>query len=117
MSRILIADADALLRAALGLVLQKKLGVTEIVEVTDPDQLETSLEEGQPDAIVLDYNLPGLAEAGGLARYRPLMPAPVIALSIRTEDGPSALAAGADDFIYKSFAPEQVLAIIKKYVA
>jgi len=114
MSRILIADADAPLRTAFSLILQKKLGVSEVREATNLGQLQSCLNEWQPDVILLDYKLPGLAEAGGLAKYLPILPGPVIALSIRTEDGPAALAAGADDFIHKSFAPEQVLAIIKR---
>ena len=114
MSRILIADADAALRTAFSLILQKKLDVSEINEVADLVHLQSCLDEWQPDVILLDCNLPGLPQAGGLAACRSSLPAPVIALSIRAEDGPPALAAGADGFIHKSFAPEQVLAVIKQ---
>jgi DNA-binding response OmpR family regulator len=114
MSRILIADTDTALCTAFSLILQKRLGVSEIKEVTSLAQLQSCLSEWQPDIILLDCNLPGLSQVGGLAAYRPTLPMPVIALSIRTEDGPLALAAGADDFIHKSFVPEQVLEIIKK---
>lgn len=114
MSRILIADADVALCTAFSLILQKKLGVSELKEVDNLAQLQSCLKTWQPDVILLDCNLPGLPQAGGLAAYCPTLPAPIIALSIRTEDGPLALAAGAVDFIHKSFAPEQVLAIIKK---
>ena len=114
MSRILIAEADATLRTAFGLILQKKLGVSEVKEAANLAQLQSCLGKWQPDVILLDYNLPGLAAAGGLATCRRILPVPVIALSIRAEDGPAALAAGADDFIHKSFTPERVLAIIKK---
>ena len=62
-----------------------------------------------PDVVLLDCSLPGLPQAGGLAAVRPtLLPVPAIALSIRAEDGPLALAAGADDFIHKFFAPEKI---------
>ena len=114
MSRILIADADAALCAAFSLILPKKLGVSEIKEVTTLAQLQSCLAEWQPDVILLDCSLPGLLPAGGLAAVRSTLLVPVIALSIRTEDGPLALAAGADDFIHKSLAPERVLEIIKK---
>jgi DNA-binding response OmpR family regulator len=117
MSRILIADADTALCTAFSLILQKKLGVSEIKEATNLAQLQGCLGGWQPDVILLDCNLPGLSQAGGLTAYCPTLPAPVIALSIRAEDGPLALAAGADDFIHKSFAPEQVLEIIKKRLA
>jgi DNA-binding response OmpR family regulator len=117
MVRILIAEADAALRTAFGLVLRKKLGTSDIKEAANLVQLHGCLGQWQPDLILLDYNLPGLAEAGGLAKCRPTWPGAVIALSIRTEDGPPALAAGADDFIPKSFAPEHVLAIINKNLA
>ena len=80
-------------------------------------QLQSCLTDWQPDVVLLDCSLPGLSQAGGLAAIRPTLPVPVIALSIRTEDGPLALAAGADDFIHKSFAPEQVLEIIQKRLA
>ena len=117
MSRILVADADTALCTAFSLILQKKLGVSEIKEVANLAELQSCLAELQPDVILLDCNLPGLSHAGGLAAYRPALPVPVIALSIRTEDGPLALAAGADDFIHKSFVPEQVLEVIKKRLA
>jgi DNA-binding NarL/FixJ family response regulator len=117
MSRILIADANGPVRTAFGLILQKKLGVSEIKEATNLTQLQSCLAEWQPDVILLDCQLPGLVEAGGLTTYRPSLPGSVIALSIRPEDGPPALAAGVDDFIPKSFTPEQVLAIIKKNLA
>ena len=114
MARILIAEADAALRTAFRLVLQKRLGLSEIKEAANLAQLQGWLGQWRPDLILLDYNLPGLAAAGGLAKCRPALPGAVIVLSIRAEDGPDALAAGANDFIPKSFAPEQVLAIIRK---
>jgi DNA-binding response OmpR family regulator len=88
--------------------------VSEVKEAANLAQLQSWLDRWQPDLILLDYSLPGLAEAGGLIKCRSSWPGPVIALSIRTEDGPLALATGANDFIPKSFAPEQLLAIIKK---
>jgi len=117
MSRILIADADAALRTAFSLILQKKLDVSEIKEVADLAHLQSCLDEWLPDVILLDCHLPGLTQVGGLAAYCPTLPIPVIALSIRTEDSPPALAAGAVGFIHKSLAPEQVLAVIKQSLA
>jgi DNA-binding response OmpR family regulator len=114
MSRVLIADADPALRTAFGLILQKKLGISEMKVVASLSQLQSCLQTWQPDIILLDYSLPGLPEAGGLAAHCSALPKPIIVLSIRAEDGPLALVDGADDSICKSFAPEQVLAIIKR---
>lgn len=113
MAGVLIADADASLRAAFSLILRKRIGVSEVREAANLVQLQSRLERWQPDLILLDYRLPGLAEVGGLAKYRSVLSAPVIALSIRAEDGPAALLAGADEFIHKSFPPDRALAIIQ----
>ena len=95
--------------------------------------LEVSVEsEGQaalgaalgqiPDAIVLDVMLPGMDGLAILRRLRAdsrTQNIPVIVLSAKgqREDRETALSCGADQFITKPFANDEVVAAVKGFVS
>ena len=60
MARILIAEADAALRIAFRLILQKRLGVSEIKEAANLAQLQSCLDQWRPDLILLDVMMPDM---------------------------------------------------------
>lgn len=72
-------------------------------------------QEGQWDLILLDIMLPGINGLEVLRRIRKLSSVPVILLTARgdTLDKVSGLDAGADDYLPKPFAIEELLARIR----
>ena len=71
--------------------------------------LKKQAEAQRPDAILLDWELPGRDSQELIAILHKLEPRPrVIAMSSKLEKGRVALAAGADAFISKGETPERV---------
>jgi two-component system, OmpR family, response regulator MprA len=90
-------------------------GYSVAVAASGDDALARTLER-PPDAIVLDVMMPGL---DGLEVARRLRAAgdnvPILMLTARDEiaDRVNGLEAGADDYLVKPFAPEELLARVK----
>ncbi|HEX2998492.1 MAG TPA: response regulator, partial [Anaerolineales bacterium] len=59
MLNILIADPDPATRKALALLLRRKLGIEDIVEVDDVETLIRTLASEPPDLLLLDWRLYG----------------------------------------------------------
>lgn len=113
--RILIADDQAQVRSALRLLLEQQPGVEVVGEAADATGLLRVVETKPADALLLDWELPGLAPPHllRLLRYeRPLLH--IIAMSSRPEARRAAIDSGTDAFISKSDAPEMVLAALDK---
>lgn len=58
MPRFMIADADPASRKAIFLWLIYKMGIDEIVEAADGNELVKQMDESQPDIILMDWGLP-----------------------------------------------------------
>jgi DNA-binding NarL/FixJ family response regulator len=116
MTRVLIAAGDGALRSALSLVLRKRLPVTIVGEAVNRYELCTNTAALQPDLVILDWALPEFQGAGDLAVYHAKYPAShIVALSVCAEDGPSLLAAGADGFVHKGAAPDQLIGLLQLF--
>ena len=77
-------------------------------------------ESFQPDAVVLDINLPDIAGFEVLRRMRTLNPSVcVLFLTARdaVEDRIAGITAGADDYVTKPFSMEEVLARLRGLAA
>ena len=84
-----------------------------------PAELPPRLEDSQADCVLLDLNLPGDDGLALLARWRDAGHAvPVIVITARTalQDRLAGLDGGADDFLVKPFAPEELLSRIRAVV-
>lgn len=113
--RILIADDQDQVRFALRVLLRKQPGLQVVAETPDGPALLAQLRVAAPDLLLLDWELPGLAEAGGLLALRQSCPGlQVVALSSRSGARKLALAAGADAFVSKGDPPERLLAVIRR---
>jgi DNA-binding NarL/FixJ family response regulator len=112
MIRILIADPDSATRKALALLLRRKLGESEIVEVDGVETLIRTLADTAPDLLLLDWRLygsPAPETCRLLQRAYPQLK--IILLSVNAEDATAAKEAGAS-FIYKGASPDELIATL-----
>lgn len=112
MIRILIADPDSATRKALALLLKRKLGEDEIIEVDGVETLIRTLADTAPDLLLLDWRLygsPAPETCRLLQRAYPTLR--IILLSINAEDAAAAKEAGAA-FVYKGASPDELIATL-----
>jgi len=112
MIRILIADPDSATRKALALLLRRKLGTEQIVEVDSVETLIRALAGTPPDLVMLDWRLygsPAPETCRLLQRAYPELK--IILLSVDADDAVAAKEAGAA-FIYKGASPDELIATL-----
>ena len=112
--KILVVDDERAVRESLRRALELEGYDIELAE--DGRQALERLEQAQPDAVILDVLMPG---TDGLEVCRVLRSRgsrlPVLMLTARTqvEDRVEGLDAGADDYLTKPFALEELLARVR----
>ena len=111
--KVLIADDDRQILRALRIT----LGAHGYDVVTAPNgraALEAAIRE-HPDVIVLDLGMPGLTGIEVIEGLRGWSTVPILVVSGRSEswDKVEALDAGADDYVTKPFAADELLARIR----
>jgi DNA-binding NarL/FixJ family response regulator len=112
--RILVADGDPNVRFGLAVLLGQGAGFCVQGQAAEARQLLDRVEGGCPDAIVLDWQLQGMAVETLLARIRALCPGvALVVLSAGVGARRVALAAGADRFVSKSEPPAGLIAAIR----
>jgi len=108
--RILIADDQVRVRQALRVLLTQQPGVRVIGEAADGEELLAQVGVKAADLALIDWELPGLVEAGGLPALRCLCPTlQVVVLSGRTGVRSAAQSVGVDAFVSKGDPPESLL--------
>ena len=113
MTRILIIEDEPALARALAITLNARGYETEVA-VTGAAGLDL-VASCHPDLILLDLGLPDLDGMAILAAVRGWSQVPVVVLSARqtSHDKVAALDAGADDYVSKPFAMDELLARIR----
>jgi two-component system response regulator MprA len=112
--QLLVVDDDAAVREALAVVLA--LDGFEVTTAEDGREAIRTLQSERPDAIVLDILMPGI---DGLEVCRRIRAAgdrtPVLMLTARAEvaERVAGLEAGADDYLVKPFAREELIARLR----
>lgn len=110
---ILIIEDDATIRTAL----VRSLGARNHSTMTAPTALAglENLVAHRPDVVLLDLGLPDLDGAALLSMIRSVSDVPVIVVSARDEGAGivAVLDAGADDYLVKPFAADQLEARIR----
>ena len=108
--RVLLADDQAPVRSALGLLLAQELDIDVVGEADASNSLLHRVEQTRPDLVLLDWELPGTAPTL-LPALRARCPGiKVIALSGQPGARQAALHAGADAFVSKMDPAEYLLA-------
>lgn len=113
MTFVLVVDDDPAMRRTLRINLRAR--DYDVEEAADGRSALQIVDERMPDVILLDLGLPDLDGVSVLRRLREFTQVPVIVVSARTEsdDKVEALDLGADDFVTKPFAIEELLARIR----
>ncbi len=111
--RILIVDDDAQILKALRINLAAR-GYEVTLARTGPEALDQAA-KSRPDLVVLDLGLPGLSGIQVIEGLRGWTDLPILVVSGRSDsaDKVDALDAGADDYVTKPFAIDELLARIR----
>jgi two-component system KDP operon response regulator KdpE len=111
--RILIADDDPQILRALRVTLRAR--GYEIFTADDGVQALEMAAENHPDLVVLDLGMPKLDGVEVIQGLRGWTQVPILVVSGRTDaaDKVDALDAGADDYVTKPFAIDELLARIR----
>ena len=117
MERALIADDHPLVRDGLRTVLLVTFDSCELFEASTVDEaLAIIAREGDFDLVLLDLNMPGMADLAGLRAMRQRFPSlPVVIVSGSTDRAQiaAAMAAGAAGFVPKSMRRSAIVAALK----
>jgi two-component system, OmpR family, response regulator MprA len=112
--RLLVVDDDPSVREALALVLD--LNGFEVTTAIDGREAIRTLSVASPDAVILDVLMPGLDGLEVCRRMRATgNRTPVLMLTARAEvsERVAGLEAGADDYLAKPFAREELIARLR----
>lgn len=114
--KILLADDQPQVRSALRLLLEQEAQAQIVSEAETLDDLLNRCSTLTPEAILLDWELPGFSPTTDLAAIRQIYPsARIMALSSQPEARHPALQAGADRFVCKGDPPERLLAALDSF--
>ena len=111
--KILIADDDPQILRALRITLSAR--GYEVVIASDGKAALDAAIQTHPDVVVLDLGMPGLTGIQVIEALRGWTQVPILVVSGRSEswDKVEALDAGADDYVTKPFAADELLARIR----
>lgn len=108
--RIIIADDHPLFREAMVRTVQRLLPEATIDEAGDLDAV-TALLGSEPDTLILDLRFPGLTCITQLAELRRRLPRTTLIVVSMVDDQAlisEVMSAGADGFIGKNIAPDEI---------
>ncbi len=110
MSAVLLVEDDRMLRRALRASFRN--WDFDVAEAGSGEEALSMISGSSPDLVVLDLTLPGIDGLETLRHLRTFTDVPVVVLTVRDSlgDKVAALESGADDYVLKPFAPEELLA-------
>jgi DNA-binding NarL/FixJ family response regulator len=114
--KVLLADDHTLVRRALGRVLHESPSIAVVAEVPNADDAISAALRFQPNVVVLDIDMPGIASFDAARTITARVPGvKVLFLSAFTHDRyiEAALAAGALGYLSKNEPPEKVIDAIR----
>lgn len=120
MLSVLIADDHEVVRRGLKDLLQSEFDELDIAEAGNGDEVISRLNERTWDLVLLDVIMPGRNVIDMLAEIRRVDPkVPILILTVMSEPqyAVRALRAGANGYITKQYAGEELIAAVRKVLA
>lgn len=118
--RILLVDDHAVLRSGLRLLLDREDGLEPVGEAGTAEEALRALPRLTPDVVVIDIEMPGMGGIEGAALIRQRTPeARILFLSMHDQarDVRRAFDAGADGYLLKSAADEDLVRAVRAVAA
>ncbi|RMF58108.1 MAG: DNA-binding response regulator [Calditrichaeota bacterium] len=117
MIKILIADDHSLIREGFKKLIEREVGLQVVGEAENAFDVTEFLRHNQCDVIVLDINMPqksGLELLKELKDYYPDIKVLILSMSPEDKFAIRAFRSGADGYITKDSAPEELIHAIRK---
>ncbi|SBT52575.1 two component transcriptional regulator, LuxR family [Micromonospora auratinigra] len=118
--RVLIVDDDALVRAALAMILDGAPGVSVVGEATDGAEVPAAVAAYAPDVVLMDIRMPRVDGLAATEALRATAEPPEV-LVLTTFDADEqvlrALRAGAGGFLLKDTPPAEIVAAVRRVAA
>jgi len=118
--RVLIADDDALVRAALSMMLSGTEDIRVVAEVADGSEVASAVDAFRPDVVLMDIRMPrmdGLVATEAL-RARADAPFVIVLTTFDADDHVlRALRAGASGFLLKDTPPPEIIKAVRLVAA
>lgn len=114
--RILITDDHALLRSGLRLLLDREDDLLTVGEATTAEEAIEAVAGGGIDLVLLDVEMPGIGGLEGAERLReahPDLTILVLSMHSETDDVRRAFSAGANGYVLKTAADEQLVQAVR----
>jgi two-component system, NarL family, response regulator LiaR len=115
--RILLVDDDAVVRKGMRTLLDREPGLEVVGEADDGEQAVRAADRLRPDVILMDLEMPGVGGIEATQRISASQPESrivVLTSHAAEEDVFPALKAGAQGYLLKHSAPEEVLHAIRQ---
>jgi DNA-binding NarL/FixJ family response regulator len=118
--RVLVADDDALVRAALSMMLAGADDIVIVGEVTDGNEVARAVAEHEPAIVLMDIRMPGMdgLAATELLRAQDNAPEVIVLTTFEADDYVlRALRAGASGFLLKHTPPADIVRAVRAVAA
>ena len=117
MIKVILADDHSIVRAGLCRLVEESGDMTVVAEAADGMEAIRLIRELHPDVAVIDLSMPHIDGLEVITRIHPEFPGmPIIVLTMHAENQyvVRAIEAGAQGYITKQSAPEQLVDAIRK---
>ena len=120
MTRVLIVDDDALVRAGLTMMLDGAHGISVVGEATDGTEVAEAADRHFPDVVLMDIRMPRMDGIAATQRLqtRPRPPGVIVLTTFDNDENVlRALRAGASGFLLKDTPPDRIVDAVRKVAA